>query len=296
MGTTATTGNSGELAGWQGSPTQLLRVGPEFDLARFDRAATPGWSAGKTAAKAHMKARGKDLSDLQERLFADGKSGGSRSVLLLLQGMDTAGKGGIVRHVIGMVDPQGVALASFGVPTPVERAHHHLWRIERKLPVAGKIGVFDRSHYEQVLVVKVDELEPPDVNATRYAELTGFDQRVVASGTTMIKVALLVSHAEQGQRLAQRLQRPDKWWKYNPGDIDVRQRWDAYQDAYAQMLARTSTPQAPWFAIPADNKWYARLAITELLFDALSGLQLGWPPADFDVDVEKRRLAQTARS
>jgi len=282
-------------SGWSGSVRELLRVDESFDLAAFDRASTPGWEHGKKHAASYMAARGKEMSELQERLFADGKSGGNRSVLLLLQGIDTAGKGGIVRHVIGMVDPQGVSLASFGVPTAEERKHHHLWRIRRELPPAGKIGVFDRSHYEQVLVVKVDRLEPADVNETRYDELTRFDQQIIDNQTTLIKVALMVSHAEQGLRLTERLERPDKYWKYNPGDVDVRQRWDEYQAAYAEMFRRTSTPAAPWHVVPADHKWYARLAVTELLYQALTDLDLRWPPADFDPQVELARLAATSR-
>ncbi|GAB2606866.1 PPK2 family polyphosphate kinase [Pseudactinotalea suaedae] len=281
---------------WTADPVELLRVGQDFDLASFDRAGTPGWEGDKHSAAAFMAERGEQLSDLQERLFADGKSGGTRSVLLLLQGIDTSGKGGIVRHVIGMVDPQGVALASFGVPTAEEREHDHLWRIRRQLPPAGKIGVFDRSHYEQVLVVKVDQLEPPELNETRYEELVAFDREIIGNGTTLIKVAMMVSHAEQGARLQERLERPDKWWKYNPGDVDVRQRWDAYQDAYAEMFARTSVDEAPWHVIPADRKWYARLAVTELLHRALTELELGWPPADFDPKVELERLAATSRA
>ncbi len=280
---------------WDDDVAELLRVGPDFDLAAMDRGATPGWSAGKAEAASLMAAHGEELSDLQERLFADGKTGGTRSVLLLLQGLDTSGKGGVVRHVIGMVDPQGVALANFGVPTEEEERHHHLWRVRRQLPPPGRIGVFDRSHYEQVLVVKVDGLEPADVNETRYDELVAFDREVVEGGTTLIKVALMVSHAEQGERLKERLERPDKWWKYNPGDIDVREQWDAYQAAYAEMFARTSIDEAPWYAIPADRKWYARLAITELLRRALRDLDLGWPAADFDPEVELARLAATAR-
>ena len=280
---------------WSAPVRELLRVGEDFDLAAFDRGSTPGWEHGKKDAAAYMTARGKEMSDLQERLFADGKTGGTRSVLLLLQGIDTAGKGGIVRHVIGMVDPQGVALASFGVPTAEERKHHHLWRIRRELPPPGKIGVFDRSHYEQVLVVKVDRLEPPEVNETRYDELVRFDEKIIDSGTTLIKVALTVSHAEQGERLAERLERPDKYWKYNPGDIDVRERWAEYQGAYAEMFRRTSTPTAPWHVVPADRKWYARLAVTELLHQALTDLDLGWPTADFDPEVELKRLAATSQ-
>ncbi|TDE93933.1 polyphosphate kinase 2 family protein [Occultella glacieicola] len=283
----------GKHAEWDEAPGELLRAGRDFVLADLDRDATPGWSEGKAAAEKAMAARGEELSDLQERLFADGRTGGDRSVLLVLQGLDTAGKGGIVRHVLGMLDPQGVALASFGVPTAEERKHHHLWRIRRALPPAGKIGVFDRSHYEQVLVVKVDGLEPAEENEGRYAELNRFDRQVVNAGTTLIKVALMVSYEEQGARLRERLERDDKHWKYNPGDVDTRLKWDEFQGAYQEMFTRTSTEAAPWYVVPADHKWYARIAVTELLYRALSDLDLSWPTADFDVEKEKARLAAT---
>jgi PPK2 family polyphosphate:nucleotide phosphotransferase len=283
----------GKDADWDESPVELLRAGRDFVLADLDRGATPGWSAGKAGAEEAMAARGEELSDLQERLFAHGRTGGDRSVLLVLQGLDTAGKGGIVRHVLGMLDPQGVALASFGVPTETERKHHHLWRIRRALPPAGRIGVFDRSHYEQVLVVKVDGLEPAEENEGRYAELNRFDRQVINSGTTVIKVALMVSHEEQGARLRERLERPDKHWKYNPSDVDTRLKWDEFQDAYQEMFDRTSTESAPWYVVPADHKWYARIAVTELLYQALDGLDLSWPVANFDVEQEKARLAAT---
>ena len=156
---------------WTTDPRDALRVGPDFDLASFDRNGQPGWDGDKEDGEAYLPERGEEMSDLQERLFAEGREGGTRSVLLVLQGLDTAGKGGIVRHVMGMVDPQGVALASFGVPTEEERAYHYLWRIEKKLPPAGRIGVFDRSHYEDVLVVRVDELVPEDVWRARYDEI-----------------------------------------------------------------------------------------------------------------------------
>lgn len=280
-------------AHWTGPVAQLLRAGEHFDLTQVDRGSTPGWEHGKTNAQKLMAKRGKELSELQERLYADGRSGGSRSVLLVLQGLDTAGKGGIVRHVLGMVDPQGVALASFGVPTKEEAAHDHLWRIRHRLPLPGRIGVFDRSHYEQVLVVRVNTLEPRAVNDSRYTELVNFDRELVAAGTTVVKVALMVSYDEQFERLAERLDRPDKYWKYSPGDIDTRLDWDDFQEAYAQMLTRTSIPEAPWYVVPADHKWYARLAVTELLTEALRSLDLGWPPAAFDVETEKQRLAET---
>lgn len=278
---------------WDVAPTQALRVRPGFDLAAFDRGSTPGFGGDKAAGQALVAAHADELSDLQERLFAEGRSGGSRSVLLVLQGMDTSGKGGIVRHVVGLVDPQGVAHRSFGVPTPEERKHHYLWRIRRALPEPGYIGVFDRSHYEDVLVARVDSLVPADVWEKRYDEINRFEEKVAASGTTIVKVALLVSYEEQRARLAERLERPDKFWKYNPSDVDSRAKWPAYQEAYQAVLDRTSTETAPWHVVPADRKWFARLAVSELLLDALRRLDLGWPPADFDVEVEKKRLAAT---
>lgn len=283
----------GKKPKWTDSPADLLRAAEGFDLAALDRRSTPGWRGTKKQARAAMAARGEELADLQEQLFAGGRTGDHRSILLVLQGLDTAGKGGIVRHVIGMVDPQGVDLASFGVPTEEEKRHHHLWRIRRQLPRPGRIGVFDRSHYEQVLVVKVDQLEPPDVNETRYKELVRFDEKVVASGTELIKVALMVSFDEQGERLASRLNRPDKHWKYNPGDVDTRKKWADFQAAYQEMFERTSTEAAPWYVVPADRKWYARHAVTEILYRKLKAMDLSWPVADYDVEGEKKRLAAT---
>jgi len=275
---------------WSTPAYESLRVRPGFDLAAFDSAATPGWENGRKKAEGLTADNGEAMSELQERLHADGKKGGTRSVLLVLQGMDTSGKGGIVRHVIGMVDPQGVELTSFGKPTPEELSHHYLWRIRNALPRPGKIGVFDRSHYEDVLVVRVNELVPREQWEPRYAEINEFERELTDAGTVVVKAALLVSADEQKARLRERLERADKHWKYNPGDIDERAKWPAYQEAYQAVFDRTSTEHAPWFAIPADNKWFARLAVTELLLEALEGLDLGWPPADFDVASELARL------
>jgi len=213
-------------------------------------------------------------------------------VLLVLQGMDTAGKGGIVKHVVGAGNPQGIRYTSFGVPTAEERAHDYLWRIRKALPMAGQIGVFDRSHYEDVLVVRVHKLVPPEIWGTRYDEINAFEKQLVDAGTVIVKVAMFVSLEEQKQRLSERLDRPDKYWKYNPGDIDERKLWPAYQDAYQAVLDKTSTDCAPWHVVPCDRKWYSRLAITELLIEALKSLDLSWPPADFDVEAEKKRLAK----
>ncbi|PKQ18112.1 MAG: phosphate--nucleotide phosphotransferase [Actinobacteria bacterium HGW-Actinobacteria-8] len=280
---------------WHRFPIDTLRVREGFSIKDLDCAATPGFSGDEKDGERLMEDRGEKLSELQEQLFAEGRSDGTRSVLLVLQGMDTAGKGGIVRHVLGMVDPQGVQHRSFGVPTEEERSHHYLWRIEKALPSAGRIGVFDRSHYEDVLVVRVHELAAADVWGQRYDEINAWEQRRIDEGTRIVKCALMVSPEEQLERLAERLDRPDKLWKYNPGDIDERSHWDAYMEAYQAVFDRCSTEAAPWHAIPADNKWFARLAVTELLTATLEGMDLTWPVADFDVETERARVKALRR-
>ncbi len=260
-------------------------------LDSYDPAGTPGFTADKKVGEELLAERGRVLSDLQELLFANGRSGDRRNLLLILQGMDTAGKGGVVRHVIGAVDPQGVRHAAFGVPTEEERAHHYLWRIRRQLPGGGQIGVFDRSHYEDVLVVRVHNLIERAECEQRYEEINEFERELVEGGTTIVKVAMFVSLDEQKRRLTQRLERPDKYWKFDPNDIGERAKWPEYQQAYQDMLDRTDTDYAPWYVIPADRKWFSRLAITELLIQALEGLELSWPKPHFDVEAELTRLA-----
>jgi len=261
-----------------------------FDLDAFDPTARPGFHGGRKRAAALMAARGKDLAELQEQLFAEARTGGTRSLLLVLQGMDTAGKGGIVRHVLGMVDPQGVQARGFGAPSGEEREHHFLWRIDRALPAAGRIGAFDRSHYEDVLIARVHSLVPATVWEGRYDEINEWEARVSRQGTTIVKCALMVSRDEQLERLSKRLDRPDKHWKFDPSDLDERAHWPAYMEAYQAVFDRTSTEIAPWHVIPATDKWYARLAVTELLATALEGMALSWPEATFDVAGEKARL------
>lgn len=277
---------------WTVSPTQAL-LADGLRVAELDTSGTPGFTGGKQEGAVLLAERARVLSDLQEKLYANGRAGGDRrNVLLILQGMDTAGKGGIVRHVIGSVDPQGVDHAAFGVPTPEESRHHYLWRIRKALPRAGQLGVFDRSHYEDVLVVRVHNLVPPTVWEPRYDEINAFERELVDEGTSLVKVSMFVSLDEQKRRLAERLERADKFWKFNPSDIDERAFWPAYQDAYQAMLDRTSTAYAPWHVVPSDRKWYSRLAITELLIAALARLELDWPPPTFDVEMQKRRLAR----
>ncbi|EMY35473.1 hypothetical protein D477_004132 [Arthrobacter crystallopoietes BAB-32] len=272
-------------------PAGLLRVRQGFDLAAVDPRSTPGFDGGKDEGERLLAAEDEELSDLQERLFAQSRSGARDAVLLVLQAMDTAGKGGIVRHVIGSVEPQGVHHKAFKAPTAEERSHGFLWRIEKELPGPGMIGVFDRSHYEDVLVQRVRGLTPPAEIEQRYGLINEFEAKIAAGGTRILKVMLHISKQEQKERLQERLDRADKHWKYNPGDVNDRAYWDDYQHAYQIALERTSTDAAPWFVVPADRKWYARIAVQQLLIGVLADIDPQWPVADFDVEREKLRLA-----
>lgn len=272
--------------------SKTLRIADGFRLAELDPGSRPGYEGDK-AQGAHDLAKGLEkLNELQERLFAESRVGvATDAVLLVLQAMDSAGKGGIVRHVVGGVDPQGISLAAFKAPTPEERAHGFLWRIEQRLPEPGFIGVFDRSHYEDVLIARVRGLADAAEIERRYDAINEFEARVAASGTRIVKVMLHISADEQKERLMKRLDRPDKHWKYNPGDVDERMLWPQYMDAYQVVFDRTSTEVAPWHVVPANAKWYARLAVQELLLAALEDIDPQWPAADFDVEAEKKRLA-----
>ncbi len=273
---------------------QLRLPGGLVDLDDIETDAAPGFDDGKKAGKKALLELGPDLAELQERLFAEGKAGGNRSVLLVLQGMDTSGKGGTLRHTVGLMDPQGVRITSFKAPTEEERAHDFLWRIEKALPSPGIVGVFDRSHYEDVLIARVRELAPPDEIERRYRAIVDFEQRLVDSGTTVVKCMLHLSAAEQKERLLARLDDPAKHWKFNPGDIDERALWPAYREAYELALLRTHTDAAPWHVIPADKKWYRNLAVGTLLLDALRALDPQWPAADYDVAEQRARLEDEA--
>ncbi|WP_134768451.1 polyphosphate kinase 2 family protein [Nocardioides sp. 1609] len=270
-----------------------LRPGP-VDLTSIETDAAPGFEGRKADGEAALAAMGAELAELQERLFAEGKSGGRRSVLLVLQGMDTSGKGGTLRHTVGLVDPQGVRITSFKAPTEEERAHDFLWRIERALPEAGILGVFDRSHYEDVLIARVRSLATPEELERRYTAINEFEQRLVDGGTTVVKCMLHISAAEQKERLLARLDDPTKHWKFNPGDIDERTQWPQYREAYQVALERTHTEAAPWHVVPADKKWFRNLAIGTLLLEALRGLDPQWPAADFDIAEQRGRLVDEA--
>ncbi|MFC7400806.1 PPK2 family polyphosphate kinase [Citricoccus sp. GCM10030269] len=282
--------------GFHESPWDLLRArhgdrsGSLVAPADVDPESKPGYLGGKAEGLATLASRAERLSELQELLYANGSRQGP-SLLLVVQAMDTAGKGGIMRHVVGSMDPQGVSTASFIAPTDEEKRHHFLWRVRPHVPRNGFVGVWDRSHYEDVLIHRVRELTPLPEVQERYAEIRAFEQELVDDGTRIVKVMLHLSKDEQRERLAERLDRPDKFWKYSPGDVDERAYWDDYMDAYRIAIAETDTEAAPWFIVPANRKWYSRIAVQELLISALESMELEWPPADFDVEREKRRLA-----
>jgi PPK2 family polyphosphate:nucleotide phosphotransferase len=275
-----------------------LPPGEPVDLCAIDPAGTPGLPAKagphpKRWSAAQLTSIGTELASFQERLYAGAKAGGSRQrLLLVLQAMDCGGKDGTTRKVAGTMNPQGLHIVSFGPPTDEERQHDFLWRIRREVPLAGYVGVFNRSHYEDVLVVRVHELVPRAEWSARYDLINSFEQELTADGTTIVKVMLHISYAEQRRRLLARLDDPTKHWKYNPADVDERTLWPAYQAAYTEALSRCSTGHAPWYVVPADRKWYRDWAVATLLRETFAGLGLEYPRGDFDVAVERRRLAR----
>jgi PPK2 family polyphosphate:nucleotide phosphotransferase len=274
-----------------GRVSDVLRVssGP-VDLTGVDTRATPGFSGDKAAAEQERGPLAEQLASLQEQLYAEGRSGGSRRVLLVLQGMDTSGKGGTIKHVVGQLDPAGVRVAAFGAPTREELEHDFLWRIRRRLPDAGRIGAFDRSHYEDVVTVRILDLIDQETADRRVEAINRFEEELVAGGTVVLKCFLQISRDEQRERLLARLDDPTKHWKYQPSDLDTRARWDDYMAAYAAAIERCNTEFAPWHVIPADRKWYRNWAVTNLLIEHLETLGLRWPAAHFDVEAERARL------
>ncbi len=270
---------------------ELLRA-PQgaVDLRAIDTGATPGFDGDKAAGEKDLKQMGGELADLQEKLFAHGYTGGHGSILLVLQGMDTSGKGGVLRHTAGLFDPGGLKITSFKAPTREELAHDFLWRIEKHVPAHGEIGVFDRSHYEDVLVVKVHELAKPAEIERRYDAINDFEKRAADSGTTIVKCMLHISAETQKERLLARLDDGTKQWKFKPGDIDERQFWPTYRSAYETALTRCSTEVAPWYVVPSDRKWYRNWAIGRILLETLRDQKLDWPEPDYDIAEQKARL------
>ena len=258
-----------------------LRVAPGAapDLSSIDPRSTPGFDGDKEAAAAELDALRDELEEFQLRLWAEGK----RSLLIVLQAMDAGGKDGTIRKVFTAFNPQGTSVTGFGVPTEEELAHDFLWRIHHHTPGKGRIGIFNRSHYEDVLVVRVAELAPESVWSRRYEQINAWESLLAASGTTIIKLFLHISRDEQRQRFQKRLDDPAKQWKFSMGDLKVRERWDAYQTAYTDALARCSTPEAPWFVVPADRKWYRDLAVARIVAATAREIDPQYPAPEGDL-------------
>lgn len=264
------------------------------DLLRWngtlpDPRATPGVKSKARAAK-DAAVTGPQLADLQERLHANGLLGSPKRLLLLLQGMDASGKDGTVKHVVGQVNPGGCRITSFAPPTKEELAHDFLWRITNALPTPGQLGVFNRSQYEDVLIVRVHDLVPRAVWSRRYARINTWERRLHEQGTSLVKVFLHISRDEQKKRLLERLETPSKHWKVGTADIPERQRWYDYEQAYLAVLDKCSTDMAPWYVVPADRKWYRNWAVSNLLLETLQDLDLAWPKRE-DLDLQAMRKA-----
>ncbi len=265
-------GSSGNL-GVDTSPF-LVRPGESPNLHMVDTRANLGFAGNKAAGNAFLPDLTKRLEELQEVLYAQSK----HRLLVVLQAMDTGGKDSTIEHVFEGVNPQGVKVVGFKAPTVRELAHDYLWRVHPHVPGNGEIVIFNRSHYEDVLVVRVHELVPETTWRKRYAHIRNFEELLVDEGTTIIKFFLYISKDEQKQRLQDRLDEPNKHWKFNVGDLSERKRWDEYVAAYEEALAQTSTAAAPWYVIPADRKWFRNLIVSQVLVDTLERLDLQYPP------------------
>ena len=248
-----------------------VEPGRGLSLHDFDTHDDGGWE--RQAAEARTAELNSRLEKLQELLYAQGR----HKVLIVIQATDTGGKDGTIRHVFDKVNPQGVKVASFKKPTDLELAHDYLWRIHKHAPAAGEITIFNRSHYEDVLVVRVHDLVSPKKWGRRYDHINNFEEMLADEGTTILKFFLHISKDEQRERLRDRINEPDKNWKFDLGDLDERKLWSDYQAAFTTMLERTSTKQAPWYVIPADRKWFRNLLISEIVVDALEELDMSWP-------------------
>ena len=253
----------------------LVDRGSSADLERRDPRDTLGLP-GKDEAKEQLATLLEELSSLQERLYAEGK----RSILLILQGLDASGKDGTIRHVFTGVNPQGCRVTSFKAPTPLELAHDFLWRIHAECPARGMIGIFNRSHYEDVVTVRVLGLAPQVVWRRRPKQIVEFERYLVEEGTTVLKCFLHVSAEEQRERFAERLSNPAKRWKFNPDDEETNRRYGEFTTAYEEALTATSTEWAPWYVIPADRNWVRNLAVATVLVEALRRLDPQFPDAE----------------
>lgn len=256
-----------------------VEPGSQVDLAKIDPGSTAAFKGGKKDAEKVFPKLNARLEEMQELLWAEHR----HKVLIILQGMDTSGKDGTIRHVFEGVNPTGVRVASFKAPSPEELDHDFLWRVHSKVPGCGEMVIFNRSHYEDVLVVRVQNLVPEAVWRQRYDQINDFERLLAETGTTILKFFLHISKDEQKERLQARIDDPTKRWKFRKGDLLDRERWDDYTKAYEEALSRTSTKHAPWYVVPADKKWYRNLVIATILDETLKGLDMKLPEAAEDL-------------
>jgi PPK2 family polyphosphate:nucleotide phosphotransferase len=256
--------------------SSLVRPGSKVDLKDIDPDDVHLVPGGRPEAQKKSAVIQERLSELQEMLYA----GREHKVLIVLQGMDTSGKDGTIRHVMGGFNPQGTRVVSFGKPSPEELAHDYLWRVHRQVPGKGEVTVFNRSHYEDVLVVRVHSLVPKETWRKRYDHINAFEQMLADEGTLILKFFLHISQEEQRARLQARIDNPKKRWKFQHGDLEERKLWSEYQRAYEDALSKTSTERAPWYIVPANQKWYRNYVVGSILVDALEGLHLKYPRID----------------
>ena len=256
-----------------------VRSGGPVDLGAIDPGKSPGFKGDREAAEAELLSLRGELSAFQERLWAERR----RSLLIVLQALDAGGKDGVIRSVFTAFNPQGTQVTSFGVPSDSELAHDFLWRVHAEVPGRGRIGIFNRSHYEDVLVVRVAELVPESVWRARYQLIADFEQLLAAEGTTILKFLFHISRDEQRERFEERLQDPAKRWKFRLGDLETRKHWDGYMAAYEEALSRTSTEQAPWFVIPANRNWYRDLAVARIVAAAAGRMNPSFPQPKEDL-------------
>lgn len=260
----------------------LFRIDPnsEVRLSDHDPQSKEGFEGGKKVGRAALPGLTSRLAELQRRFWAEAE----RGLLVVIQAIDTGGKDGTIRKVFKGVNPHGVNVRGFDAPSDTELAHDYLWRIHQHTPAKGAITVFNRSHYEDVLVVRVKALVPQERWARRYRHIREFERMLTDEGTVIVKLFLHISKNEQRERLIARLEDPDKNWKFDPGDLDDRKLWDDYQEAFAAAIAATSTDYAPWYVIPANRKWYRNLAVSSILIDTLERLDPRYPESQHDLE------------
>jgi PPK2 family polyphosphate:nucleotide phosphotransferase len=251
----------------------IVKPGKKVHLAEVDPNGTGDWKGGKDAAEKKIVDLCARLDQLQEVLYAEHK----HKILVVIQAMDTAGKDGTIRSVFEGVNPQGVKVASFKVPSPLELDHDYLWRVHQVVPGKGELVVFNRSHYEEVLVVRVHNLVSEEVWKRRYQQINDFERMLTEEGTTILKFFLHIDQEEQKQRLLERIRTPEKNWKFNPGDLEERKLWDQYMQAYEEAIEKTSTEWAPWYVIPANRNWYRNLVVSSTIVDAMDKLKMQYP-------------------